>query len=156
MQESFGKLESQMCVFSLFACLLIGRDWISHLWWNSPHTGATKLCDHFGCHGKQRLIWYECQQFGKYSIGFHLSVVTPEPVQLLWPITVDVSSTMSQSGFEAIHVAGAKRGKMRMSKSQLVLFCFYLVEKVAPFVPTNNGSKGKPTKTRITFDAQLV
>ena len=44
-----------------------------------------------------------------------------KPKQLLWPITADADNPMNQSELKEIHVASAKRGKTRASKSRLVL-----------------------------------
>ena len=52
--------------------------------------------------------------------GFQLTVVKPKPKRILWTITTEVGSPINPSGFEA-HVEGAKRGKMRVSKSRLLL-----------------------------------
>lgn len=55
--------------------------------------------------------------------GFQFSVFTPKPKQLQWPITTNATtqSRWANESKKQIHVTGAKRGKMYLMKSPLVL-----------------------------------
>ena len=62
----------------------------------------------------------------------------------------------ANENLKQIHVAGAKRGKTRVTKSRLVLV-LHLIGWAggASFLNQSARSKAKPKKFRMTFDTQL-